>query len=87
MKMLLVIGMAILLCSCGTTPQPRTSIHHNGQPMSSMDMTDPQFYMDDDRPAPEFAAPAQYHSVDSFCASNCQSHGESAGYCNRACGF
>ena len=87
MKALLVIGIVMLLCSCGTTPQVHTSFSHDGRSFSSMDMTDPHFYMDDDRPAPEVATPPQYHSVDGFCASNCQSRGGGAGYCNKACGF
>ena len=87
MKVVLSIAAALLLCSCGSAPQVHTSSRYNGQSMPAMDMTDPHFYMDDDRPAPELAGPSQYHSVDGFCASNCQSRGGPAGYCNRACGF
>jgi hypothetical protein len=87
MKVLLVISMALLLCSCGTTSQVPTSVNHNGQSMPGMDLTSPQFYMDDDRAPPDSYARTQLHSVDGFCASNCQSRGGSAGYCNRACGF
>ena len=85
--LLLIICMAILLCSCGTTSQVSTSLNHAGQSMTSMDLTSPQFYMDDDRPPPDSYTRSQLHSVDGFCAANCQSRGGSAGYCSRACGF
>ena len=87
MRAVVCIATALLLCACGSTPQMRTSVHYNGQTIPAMDMTDPHFYMDDDRPAPEAAAARQYHSVDAFCASGCQSRGGSPGYCNRVCGF
>jgi len=83
----LVVGIAILLCSCGTTSQVQTSLNHSGQAMTGMDLTSPQFYMDDDRPPSDFYARSQLHSVDNFCSANCQSRGGSGGYCNRACGF
>ena len=87
MKVLLVISLAILLCSCATDSQVHTSLNHNGQSMPGMDFTSPQFYMDDDRPPPDSYPRSQLHSVDGFCASNCQSRGGAANYCNRACGF
>ncbi|HTT38875.1 MAG TPA: hypothetical protein VMH32_14540 [Burkholderiales bacterium] len=87
MKAMLILVAAVMLCACADAPQVHTSMRYNGQSMPSMDMTDPRFYMDDDRPAPELAAPAQVHSVDGLCASSCLSRGGPAGYCDRACGF
>ncbi len=88
MKIVLSIAAAFLLCSCGSTPQAHTSLRYDGQSTPAMDMTDPHFYyMDDDRPAPEFAGRSRYRSVDGFCASHCQSRGGSVGDCNRPCGF
>jgi hypothetical protein len=86
-KVLFVVSMAILLCSCGTASQVHTSLNHNGQSISGMDLTSPQFYMDDDRAPPDSYARTQLNSVDGFCAANCQSRGGSAAYCGRACGF
>jgi len=87
MKVLLIIGLAILLCSCGAAPQVHTSLNYNDQSMPTMDLTSPKFYMDDDKPPLDAFAPSRRNSIDGFCASNCQSHSNSAGYCNRACGF
>jgi len=87
MKVLFVITLTLLLCSCETDSQVHTSLNHNGQAMPGMDFTSPQFYMDDDRPPPDSYSRSQLHSVDGFCASNCQSRGGGAGYCNKACGF
>jgi hypothetical protein len=87
MKVLLLVIMVISLCACETTSQVHTSLNNNGQSMTGMDLTSPKFYMDDDRSPPDSYARSQLHSVDSFCAANCQSRGGSAGSCSRACGF
>jgi hypothetical protein len=57
--------------------------------MHSMDLTDPRFYMDDDERGSGSAGPPMlpHYTVDSFCASTCQSRGHPADSCNRACGF
>ena len=87
MKTLIGIVMAMSLCACGSAPQVHMSSGYNGQPPPAMDLTDPHFYMDDDKPPPDFATPARYHSVDGICMSSCLSRGGSTGYCNRACGY
>jgi hypothetical protein len=86
MKTLIGIVMAMSPCACGSAPQVHMSSSYNGQPSPTMDLTDPHFYMDDDRPPPNFATSSKYHSVDGTCRSNCQSRSGSTGYCNCACG-
>ena len=87
MKTLIGIAMIILLCSCESAPPVHMSSSVNGQAMPAMDLTDPHFYMDDDRASPNFSAPPQYRTVDGMCLSTCQSRGGSTGYWNRACGY
>jgi hypothetical protein len=88
MKVLVGIAMLLVLCGCESMPQVQTSMNYNGQSFSSMDLTDPHFYMDDDNKSSSLAAPQmQQYSVDPFCASTCQSRGGTPNACNSACGF
>jgi len=88
MKPLLAIGMLLALCSCGSVGQVQTSLNYNNQSLHSMDLTDPRFYMDDERgPVDAGAPPVSHYVIDPFCESSCQSRGHAADSCNRACGF
>jgi len=77
MKALFAIAAALLLCSCASDGQFRTSTSFNGQSFHSMDMTDPHFYMDDDAPPASGAAasvPAMpRYGIDGYCGY-CQHH-------------
>jgi hypothetical protein len=75
MKVLCVVA-ALVLSSCASDGQFRTSTTFNGQSFGSMDLTNPHFYIDDDaRPTAGSAAavPAVPHyGIDGYC-----------GYCQR----
>jgi hypothetical protein len=77
MKALFAVAAALLLCSCASDGQFRTSTSFNGQSFQSMDMTDPHFYMNDDAPPSSGAAasvPAMPHyGIDGYCGY-CQRH-------------
>ncbi len=90
MKPLLGIAMILVLCACSSPGQVHTSMNYNGQSLHSMDLTDPHFYMNDDDNGSSTAGGATmvpHYTVDPFCASTCQSRGNSLNSCNRACGF
>jgi hypothetical protein len=78
MKGLLIVAATLLLCSCASNGQLRTSTSFNGQSFHSMDMTDPHFYMDDDAgPTPGGAAippTAPRYGIDGYCGY-CQPRG------------
>ena len=71
MKALLIAATVVLLSSCASDGQFRTSTSFNGQSFQSMDMTDPHFYMNDDAPAsPGVAAlvpPIPRYGIDGYC--------------------
>jgi len=95
MKMILGALSIVLLCSCAGAPVMQSSF--NGSPYSpgpsSADdprLRAPQYYMDDDKsPAQSLNRQQtnQFHAVDNFCNSSCQSRGGTAQYCNQACGY
>ena len=76
MKGLLIIAATLLLCSCASDGQVRTSTSFNGQAIPAFDMTNPHYYMDDDAAAPSGAAasppPMPHYGIDGYC-----------GYCQR----
>ena len=76
MRAVLCVVAALVLSSCASDGQFRTSTSFNGQSFGSMDMTDPHFYMDDDgAPTPGSAATAPAaprYGIDGYC-----------GYCQR----
>jgi len=80
MRAVLCVVAALVLSSCASDGQFRTSTSFNGQSFGSMDMTDPHFYMDDDAgPTPGSAgtAPvAPHYGIDGYC-----------GYCQRRGGW
>jgi hypothetical protein len=80
MKALFIIAATLLLCSCASDGQLRTSTSFNGQSFHSMDMTDPHFYMDDDaESSPGVTAnppAAPHYGIDGYC-----------GYCQRRGGW
>ena len=57
MKAVLTVLAALMLSSCASDGQFRTSTGFNGQAFHSMDMTDPHFYMDDDAAPPSLEHP------------------------------
>jgi hypothetical protein len=77
MKALFAVAAALLLCSCASDGQFRSSASFNGQSFQSIDMTDPHFYMNDDAPLSSGAAasvPAMPHyGIDGYCGY-CQRH-------------
>jgi hypothetical protein len=96
MKALFSVVSVLLLCSCAGAPVMNGSMQssfngttYTSGPTSADDprLRSPQFYMNDDKPPVQPAAPApfQFGSVDNFCAASCQSHHYSASYCNQAC--
>jgi hypothetical protein len=86
MKAILSLVLILVLCSCADYPQMRTSVNYGGQVVpGSMTITDPHFYMDDER-SDGAAVPGQGYT-DSYCSSRCVGYGHSTAYCNRACGY
>jgi outer membrane biogenesis lipoprotein LolB len=71
MRALLIAAAVLLLSSCASDGQFRTSTSFNGQSFGSMDMTDPHFYMDDDAPPSSgHAVPMQSiprYGIDGYC--------------------
>ena len=84
MKTLLVVAATVLLCSCADYGPPmRTSVNVNGQSMPSMSLTDPKFYMDDDKQAPVAATPSSATprlGIDGYCGPNCRRGVSGPGY-------
>ena len=80
MRVFLVAAAAVLLCSCASEGQFRTSTSVNGQSFGSMDLTDPHYYMNDDAPPPSagsaYAPAVPHYGIDSYC-----------GYCQRRGGL
>ena len=80
MRAVLCVVAALVLSSCASDGQFRTSTSFNGQSFGSMDMTDPHFYMDDDAgPTAGSAAaapPVPHYGIDGYC-----------GYCQRRGGW
>jgi hypothetical protein len=76
MKALLLVAATMLLCSCAEYgPSMRTSANFNGRSVPSMNLTDPKFYMDDDKPAPTDAMPSSSIprlGIDGYCSANCR---------------
>ena len=97
MKALSVLVPVLLLCSCAGAPVMSGSVQSsfNGTtyspgPTSADDprLRGAQFYMNDDKSAPEpqaASAPLRFGSIDAVCAASCQTHHYSAAYCNDAC--
>jgi hypothetical protein len=79
MKLLGLIAATVLLCSCADYGAPmRTSVNLNGQSMGSMNMTDPKFYMGDDKPASGNATPSlaiPRYGIDGYCEPACRRGG------------
>jgi hypothetical protein len=79
MKTLVLIAATILLCSCADYGPPmRTSVNLNGQSMGSMNLADPKFYMDDDKPASGNATPPlaiPHYGIDGYCGPACRQGG------------
>jgi len=77
MKGLLIIAATLLLCSCASDGQVRTSASFNGQAIPALDMTDPHYYMNDDAAAPSGPAasppPIPRYGIDGYCGY-CQRH-------------
>jgi hypothetical protein len=80
MKVLVVVAAALMLCSCASDGQFRTSTSVNGQSFHSMDMTDPHFYMDEDAGPSSggaaYAPSVPHYGIDGYC-----------GYCQRRGGW
>ncbi len=95
MKTLLFVAMALLLCSCASTPVMfQTSVNGSTSSPGPTSFDDPRFhspafYMNDDKsPVVQQAAPPtsfQFGSVDGYCAANCQLRHLPASYCAQAC--
>ena len=79
MKTPVLIAATILLCSCAEYGPPmRTSVNLDGQSMGSMNMTDPKFYMDDEKPASGNAMPSSpipHYGIDGYCGPTCRRGG------------
>jgi len=71
MKALLIAAAVLLLSSCASDGQFRTSTSFDGQSFQSMDLTNPHFYMDDDAAPPSSVAPSvppiPVYGIDSYC--------------------
>ena len=78
MRAVFSIVAALVLSSCASDGQLRTSTSFNGQSFHSMDMTDPHFYMDEDAAPGSGVAPSAHaiphYGSDGYCGY-CQGRG------------